>query len=109
MRRRTFLKSITGSGIASVTMPTIATARIPSHNWNPCDYGADPTASDRLYQGPFPQYPPEAFLSDSDVVMTTSASREIVPNFGMGLTVYVSGDYWPMRAGNDSVEKYLDD
>jgi hypothetical protein len=109
MRRRTFLKSITNSGIAAVVMPTIATARTPSHNWNPCDYGAGPTASDRLYQGPFPQYPPEAFLSDSDVVMTTSASREIVPNFGMGLTVYVSGDYWPMRTGNDSVEKYLED
>ena len=41
--------------------------------------------------------------------MTTTASKEIVPNFGMGLTVYVSGDYWPMRTGGNSVEKYLED
>jgi hypothetical protein len=109
MKRRTFLGSIAGSAAGSMLLPLTARARIASHNWNACDYGTGPTARDRLYQGPFPQYPPEAFVPDSDVVMTTSASREIVPNFAMGLTVYVSGDYWPMRTGTDSMEKYLDD
>jgi hypothetical protein len=109
MKRRTFLGSIAGTAAGSMLLPATAPARVAAHNWNPCDYGAGPTASDRLYQGPFAQYAPEAFAPDSDVVMTTSASREIVPNFGMGLTVYVSGDYWPMRTGTDSLEKYLDE
>src|SRR6516225_6341855 len=93
MKRRTFLKAATGR----LLLPQLASARIPAHNWNSCDFGTGPTAKDRLYQGPFPQYAPEAFIPDSEVVMTTTASKEIVPNFGMGLTVYVSGDYWPMR------------
>src|SRR6516165_352605 len=104
MKRRTFLKAATGS----LLLPQPASARIPAHNWNSCDFGTGPTAKDRLYQGPFPQYAPEAFIPDSEVVMTTTASKEIVPNFGMGLTIYVSGDYWPMRTGEDSVEKYLE-
>src|SRR6516162_7946007 len=104
MKRRTFLKAATGS----LLLPQLGAARIPAHNWNSCDFGTGPTAKDRLYQGPFPQYAPEAFIPDSEVVMTTTASKEIVPNFGMGLTVYVSGDYWPMRTGEDSVEKYLE-
>src|SRR6516225_8690776 len=105
MKRRTFLKAATGS----LLLPQLASARIPAHNWNSCDFGTGPTAKDRLYQGSFPQYGPEAFIPDSEVVMTTTASKEIVPNFGMGLTVYVSGDYWPMRRGGNSVEKYLED
>ncbi len=105
MKRRTFLKAATGS----LLLPQMAAARIPAHNWNACDFGAGPTAQDRLYQGPFPQYAPEAFIPDSDVVMTTTAAKDIVANFAMGLTVYVSGDYWPMRTGGDPVEKYLED
>ena len=105
MKRRTFLKAASGS----LLLPQLAFARIPAHNWNSCDFGTGPTAKDRLYQGPFPQYAPEAFIPESEVVMTTTASKEIIPNFGMGLTVYVSGDYWPMRTGEDSVEKYLED
>ena len=105
MKRRTFLKAASGS----LLLPQLAFARIPAHNWNSCDFGTGPTAKDRLYQGPFPQYVPEAFIPDSEVVMTTTASKEIVPNFGMGMTVYVSGDYWPMRTGENSVDKYLED
>src|SRR6188472_2727675 len=70
MKRRTFLGSIAGSAAGSMLLPLTAPARIASHNWNACDYGTGPTARDRLYQGPFPQYPPEAFVPDSDVVMT---------------------------------------
>jgi hypothetical protein len=64
---------------------------------------------DRLNQGPFPQYAPEEVLPGSSVVMATTPSRDIVPNFGMGLTVYVSGDYWPPRTKGDPLEKYCED
>ena len=64
---------------------------------------------DRLYQGPFPQYPPAAVVPGSDVVMATTPSDDIVPNYGMGLTVYVSGDNGPPRIPGESLEKSLDD
>ena len=48
---------------------------------------------DRLYQGPFPQYPPEQVLPGSEVVMATTPSREVVPGYGMGLVTYVTGDF----------------
>ena len=36
-------------------------AWVPSHNWEKYDFGGGPQVKDRLYQGPFPQYEPEAF------------------------------------------------
>ena len=60
---------------------------------------------DRLYQGPFPQYPPAAVVPDSDVVMVTTPSKEIVPNYGMGLVVYVSGDTGPPTSARRDARK----
>jgi len=86
-----------------------AQAYVPAHNWDKYDFGPGPQVKDRLYQGPFPQYAPEEIVPGSDVVMATTPSKEIVPNYGMGLTVYISGDYWPPRTRGDSIEKYCED
>ena len=64
---------------------------------------------DRLYQGPFPQYPLAAVVPESDVVMVTTPSDDIVSNYGMGLTVYVSGDTGPPRLPGETLEKSLED
>ena len=48
--------------------------------------------SDRLNQGPFPQYPPDALIPTDDVVMTTTPSVEVVPNYGKGLVTYITAD-----------------
>ncbi len=109
MERRDFLKAAGASMLATGFAAPAARAFVPSHNWQQHDFGSGPAVTDRLYQGPFPQYPPEEVLPGSSVVMATTPSREIVPNFGMGLTVYISGDYWPPRTRGDSIEKYCED
>ena len=109
MKRRDFLQTAGAAtlavGLGSKTVHTF----VPSHNWEKHDFGPGPSVEGRLYQGPFPQYPPEEVVPGSSVVMTTTPSSEIVPNFGMGLTVYVSGDFWPPRTGGESLETYCED
>jgi len=109
MKRRDFFQA---AGVAALTAGLGAKAAygfVPAHNWDKHDFGAALPVRDRLYQGPFPQYQPEEVVPGSSVVMTTTPSRSIVPNFGMGLTVYISGDYWPPRTRGQSLEKYCED
>ncbi|HEV2699026.1 MAG TPA: hypothetical protein VGU90_13600, partial [Terriglobales bacterium] len=54
---------------------------------------------DRLNQGPFPQYPPDAVIPTDDVVMTTTRSDEVVPNYGKGLVTYITAD-----SGRDEIK-----
>jgi hypothetical protein len=109
MRRRDFLHTAGAATLAASLRSKTARGFVPSHNWEKHDFGPGPSVTDRLYQGPFPQYPPEEVVPGSSVVMTTMPSREIVPNYGMGLTVYISGDYWPPRTQGDSLETYCED
>jgi len=109
VKRRTFLQTSGAAALLTSMGVKPANAHIPAHNWDRYDFGSGPAVKDRLYQGPFPQYEPEAFLPGSEVVMATTPSKDIVPNFGMGLTVYISGDYWPPRTQGDTIEKYCED
>jgi hypothetical protein len=109
MNRRSFLQTAGTAGLATGLSSTAAQAYIPEHNWEKYDWGAGPEVKDRLYQGPFPQYPPAAVVPDSDVVMVTTPSKEITPNYGMGLVVYVSGDTGPPRLPGESLEKSIED
>ncbi|MDZ7374451.1 MAG: hypothetical protein ONB23_10830 [candidate division KSB1 bacterium] len=109
MERRTFLKLAGGTALLTGLGSGRAAARIPAHNWDGYNFGSGPPVKDRLYQGPFPQYEPEAFVPGSAVVMATTPSRDIVPNYGMGLTVYVSGDIGPPRIPGEPLEKSLED
>ncbi|MGI8960600.1 MAG: hypothetical protein ACR2IV_12705 [Bryobacteraceae bacterium] len=108
MNRRGFLNAL-GAGSTAALAPVAGQAVIPEHNWERYDFGAGPPVRDRLYQGPFPQYSTDAVVPDSDVVMVTTPSTEIVPNFGMGLVVYVSGDTGPPRLPGERLEKSLED
>ncbi len=67
-------------------------AQVVTHNWDKYDFGSGPAIKDRLYQGPFPQYPPEEIFPGADVVMATTPSEELVPNFGRGLMTYIAAD-----------------
>jgi hypothetical protein len=108
LNRRGFLHAL-GTGSAAALAPVAGQATIPEHNWEGYDFGAGPPVSDRLYQGPFPQYSADAVVPNSDVVMVTTPSTEIVPNCGMGLVVYVSGDTGPPRLPGETLEKSLED
>ena len=97
MKRRTFLQTAGSAGLGAELTPIPARGYIPEHNWEKHDWGSGPEVTDGLYQGPFPTYPPGPVVPGSEVVMVTTPSKDIVPNYGMGLTVYVSGDTGPPR------------
>ena len=71
MNRRLLLKMGAAClGTAAAARP--ASAFVPAHNWDGYNWGTAPPVKDRLYQGPFPQYPPEQVLPGSEVVMATT-------------------------------------
>lgn len=108
MNRRTFLRSAVVAGIAGGIGTRSADAFVPAHNWGRYDFGSGPAITDRLNQGPFPQYPPEAVFPGGDVVMATTRSSEIVPNFGKGLVTYISGDLGRAEIKSDNVAQAIE-
>ena len=86
MQRRDFLKSTAAVAVATQFGAGKAQAKVPTHNWGNYDFGSGPQVTDRLNQGPFPQYPPDAVIPTDDVVMTTTSSDDVVPNYGKGRT-----------------------
>lgn len=109
MDRRTFLKTGAAAAALSGIGFNKAHAFVPAHVWDKYDFGPGPEVKDRLNQGPFPQYPPELVVPGSDVEMATSPSKEIVPNYGKGLVVYISGDLGPPKIEGESLQKSLED
>jgi hypothetical protein len=85
MQRRDFLKRSVALAVAAELGATKAQGFVPAHNWDRYDFGSGPPVVDRLNQGPFPQYAPEALIPTDDVVMTATPSEEVVPNYGKGL------------------------
>ena len=109
IQRRSFLKAGLTASLAASAGVSPGHAFVPAHNWDGYSFGTGPRVAERLYQGPFPIYPPEEVLPGSDVVMATTRSREVVPNYGMGLVVYVSGDIGPPKIEGETLEKSLED
>lgn len=106
MQRRDFLRSS-----AALVAATCGTARadVPAHNWENYRFGSGPDVSDRLNQGPFPQYPPDAVIPSDDVVMTTTPSDEVVPNFGKGLITYITADSGTDEIKSDNIPQAIED
>ncbi len=103
MRRRDFLKSSVALAMAAELGTGRAAAFVPAHNWANYDFGSGPPVTDRLNQGPFPQYPPDAVIPNDDVVMTTTPSEEVVPNYGKGLITYITADMGTDEIKSDNV------
>src|SRR6266700_8110053 len=79
MQRRDFLKSTVAVAVAAELGIGKAQAKVPAHNWGNYDFGCGPQVTDRLNQGPFPQYPPDAVIPTDDVVMTTTSRTRTSP------------------------------
>ena len=112
MRRRDFLKSgiALGAAAAAAVVPAArAEGFVPAHNWGKYDFGSGPPVPDRLDQGPFPQYPPDAVIPGDDVVMTTTPSDDVVPNYGMGLITYITADKGTEEIQSDNIPKAIED
>src|SRR5215467_11015386 len=99
MQRRDFLKSTLAVALAGELAGGKAEGKVPAHLWGKYDFGEGPQVADRLNQGPFPQYPPDAVIPSDDVVMTTTSTDEVVPNYGKGLVTYIIAD-----SGTDEIK-----
>src|ERR1700743_1703564 len=109
MQRRDFLKSTVAAAVAAELGLGKAQAKVPAHNWGKFDFGSGPQVADRLNQGPFPQYPPDAVIPTDDVVMTTTPSEDAVPNYGMGLVTYVTADSGTEEIKADNIPQAIED
>ena len=109
MQRRDFLKSTVAAAVAAELGIGKTQAKVPAHNWGNFDYGSGPQVTDRLNQGPFPQYPPDAVIPTDDVVMTTTPSGDAVPNYGKGLVTYVTADSGTEEIKSDNIPQAIED
>ena len=98
MQRRDFLKASGATALLAGASTRLASAHIPGHNFEKYDFGSGPAAADRLYQGPFPTdlYP------SWNVVMATTPSSDVVPNYGMGLVTYICDEVGPASRPGES-------
>jgi hypothetical protein len=109
MQRRDFLKSTLAVAVAAELGMGKAGAKVPAHNWGNYDFGSGPKVADRLNQGPFPQYPPDAVIPTDDVVMTTTSSADVVPNYGKGLVTYITADSGTDEIKADNIPQAIED
>src|ERR1700758_325735 len=109
MQRRDFLKSSVAVAVAAELGIGKAEAKVPAHNWGNYNFGSGPQVRDRLNQGPFPQYPPDAVIPTDDVVMTTTPSEDVVPNYGKGLVTYITADMGTDEIKSDNIPQAIED
>src|SRR5438874_13279753 len=109
MQRRDFLKSTVAVAVAAELGMGKADAKVPAHNWGNYNFGSGPQLRDRLNQGPFPQYPPDAVIPTDDVVMTTTSSEDVVPNYGKGLVTYITADSGTEEIKSDNIPQAIED
>ncbi len=109
MNRRDFLKNGSALAVAAGVGARPAQAIVPAHNWGKYDFGSGPQAHDRLNQGPFPQYPPDAVIPSDEVVMTTTPSDQVVPGYGKGLVTYITADMGTAEIKSDNIPQAIED
>jgi hypothetical protein len=109
MQRRDFLKSSVALAAAAKHGLGQGEGVVPAHNWGNYDFGSGPKVADRLNQGPFPQYPPDAVIPTDDVVMTTTPSDEVVPNYGKGLITYITADMGTEEIKSANIPQAIED
>jgi hypothetical protein len=110
MQRRDFLRSsVVLAAAAKATKAAGQDGLVPAHNWGHYDFGSGPTVTDRLNQGPFPQYPPDAVIPNDDVIMTTTPSDDVVPNYGKGLVTYITADMGTEEIKSDNIPQAIEE
>jgi hypothetical protein len=109
MNRRSFLKRGSALAVSAGIGAEPAQGIVPAHNWGQYDFGSGPQVSDRLNQGPFPQYPPDATIPSDEVVMTTTPSDEVVPGYGKGLVTYITADMGTAEIKSDNIPQAIED
>src|SRR5580698_5627946 len=109
MQRREFFKGSAAMAGALTLGNSRARAMVRAHNWEKYDFGSGPVVTDRLNQGPFPQYPPDAAIPSDDVVMATTPSEDVVPNYGKGLITYITADMGKDEIKGDNLSQAIEE
>src|SRR6202789_1594524 len=109
MQRRDFLKRSAAIAGGLNLAASSAKAAVRSHNWDKYDFGSGPEVKDRLNQGPFPQYAPDAAIPSDDVVMATTPSEDVVPNYGKGLITYITADMGKDEIKGDNLSQAIEE
>ena len=109
MRRRDFFKGSAAMAGALTIGDSRTQAMVRAHNWEKYEFGSGPVVTDRLNQGPFPQYPPDAAIPGDEVVMATTPSDDVVPNFGKGLITYVTADMGTDEIKGDNLSQAIEE
>jgi len=109
MNRRNFLTSSSVLAVATGLGAKRARGFVRAHNWGKYDFGSGPPVTDRLNQGPFPQFPPDAIIPHDYFVMTTTPSEEVVPNYGKGLVTYITADMGTEEIKSDNIPQAIED
>ena len=109
MKRRDFLKGSLALPGALTLTASKARAAVRAHNWSGYDFGSGPQVFDRLNQGPFPQYRPDAAIPNDDVVMITAPSEEVVANYGRGLVTYITADMGTDEIKSDNISQAIEE
>ncbi len=104
VNRRDFLKTTSASVLAACSGVDAARAYVPAHNWDEYDFGSGPSVKNRLNQGPFP----EELVPGWEVVMATTPSPEVIPNFGMGLVTYICDEVGPPKKEGESLAQSIE-
>lgn len=86
-----------------------ARGEVRAHNWGKYDFGSGPPVADRLNQGPFSQYPPDAAIPTDEVVMTTTPSDEVVSSYGKGLVTYITADMGTREIKSDNIPQAIEE
>src|SRR5208337_4954931 len=55
------------------------------------------------------QYAPDAVIPTDDVVMTTTPSEEVVPNYGKGLVTYITADMGTAEIKSDNILQAIEE
>lgn len=104
MKRRTFPRAGGATALLASVGRSISSARVSVHNFAGYPFGAGPPVTDRLYQGPFSA---DDFPS-WNVVMATTPSEGVVPNYGMGLITYVCDEVGPAHKEGETLAQSLE-
>lgn len=104
MQRRSLLKAGGAIAVAAGLGRNSLWGHVPTHNFDKYDFGSGPPVHNRLYQGPFSadDYP------SWNVVMALTPSRDIIPNYGMGLITYVCDEVGPARKDGESLSQSIE-
>lgn len=108
MKRRSFIAKSASAGLLVGVPWSYVDKKIPPHNWDGYDFGPPPSIKDRLNQGPFSSYGPSATAPGAYVVMTTTASKKPVRNFGMGMVTYICDEVGPPKVNNETLRESIE-